>query len=56
VAAPVPPAAPGLADTQSAPVPPAATEHPTAAYGPDGSLVALLTEQDGQARPLVVFA
>jgi tRNA pseudouridine55 synthase len=31
-------------------------EHPTAAYAPDGSLVALLTEQDGQARPLVVFA
>ena len=30
--------------------------HPTAAYAPDGSLVALLTEQDGQARPLVVFA
>ena len=29
---------------------------PTAAFGPDGSLVALLTEQDGQARPLVVFA
>ena len=31
-------------------------EQPTAAYAPDGSLVALLTEQDGQARPLVVFA
>jgi tRNA pseudouridine55 synthase len=31
-------------------------EHPTAAYAPDGSLVALLSEQDGQARPLVVFA
>ena len=29
---------------------------PTAAYAPDGTLVALLTEQDGQARPLVVFA
>jgi tRNA pseudouridine55 synthase len=29
---------------------------PAAAYAPDGSLVALLTEQDGQARPLVVFA
>jgi tRNA pseudouridine55 synthase len=28
----------------------------TAAYAPDGSLVALLAEQDGQARPLVVFA
>ena len=33
----------------------ATPEHPTAAYAPDGSLVALLTEQDGQARPLVVF-
>jgi tRNA pseudouridine55 synthase len=31
-------------------------DHPTAAYAPDGSLVALLAEQDGQARPLVVFA
>ena len=30
---------------------------PAAAYAArDGSLVALLTEQDGQARPLVVFA
>jgi tRNA pseudouridine55 synthase len=29
---------------------------PTAAYAPDGTLVALLTEQQGQARPLVVFA
>jgi tRNA pseudouridine55 synthase len=28
----------------------------TAAYAPDGTLVALLTDQDGQARPLVVFA
>jgi tRNA pseudouridine55 synthase len=35
---------------------PATHEHPTAAYAPDGSLVALLTEQDGQACPLVVFA
>ena len=31
-------------------------DRPTAAYAPDGTLVALLTEQDGQARPLVVFA
>ncbi len=31
-------------------------EPPTAAYAPDGSLVALLAERDGQARPLVVFA
>jgi tRNA pseudouridine55 synthase len=35
---------------------PATHEHPTAAYAPDGSLVALLAERDGQARPLVVFA
>jgi tRNA pseudouridine55 synthase len=28
---------------------------PTAAYAPDGTLVALLTEEAGQARPLVVF-
>ena len=33
-----------------------ASTAPSAAYAPDGSLVALLTEQDGQARPLVVFA
>jgi tRNA pseudouridine55 synthase len=32
------------------------TEDPAAAFAPDGSLVALLTEQAGQARPLVVFA
>ena len=32
------------------------TLSPTAAFAPDGSLVALLTEQDGQARPLVVLA
>ena len=32
------------------------TGSPTAAFAPDGSLVALLAEQDGQARPLVVFA
>ena len=29
---------------------------PVAAYGPDGSLVALLTEEDGRARSLAVFA
>jgi tRNA pseudouridine55 synthase len=29
---------------------------PTAAFAPDGTLIALLTEQGGQARPLVVFA
>jgi tRNA pseudouridine55 synthase len=34
----------------------ASTPGPTAAYAPDGTLIALLTEQAGQARPLVVFA
>jgi tRNA pseudouridine55 synthase len=34
----------------------ATADHPTAAFAPDGSLVALLAERDGQARPLVVFA
>ena len=29
---------------------------PVAAFGPDGSLIALLTETDGQARSLAVFA
>ncbi len=29
---------------------------PVAAFGPDGSLIALLTDADGQARSLVVFA
>jgi tRNA pseudouridine55 synthase len=28
---------------------------PVAAFAPDGSLIALLTEDDGQARPLAVF-
>ncbi len=36
--------------------PSAAHPGPTAAYAPDGTLVALLTEESGQARPLVVFA
>ena len=29
---------------------------PTAAFAPDGTLIALVTEESGQARPLVVFA
>jgi len=33
----------------------AGTRAPTAAYAPDGALIALLTEESGQARPLVVF-
>jgi tRNA pseudouridine55 synthase len=28
---------------------------PVAAYGPDGTLIALVTEESGQARPLAVF-
>lgn len=35
---------------------PAASPGPTAAYAPDGTLIALVTEESGQARPLVVFA
>ncbi|HEU5387159.1 MAG TPA: tRNA pseudouridine(55) synthase TruB [Streptosporangiaceae bacterium] len=35
---------------------PAGTEGPTAAFGPDGTLIALVTEESGQARPLAVFA
>ncbi len=34
----------------------APTPGPTAAYAPDGTLIALVTEESGQARPLVVFA
>jgi tRNA pseudouridine55 synthase len=35
----------------------AGTAGPTAAYAPDGTLIALvITEESGQARPLVVFA
>ncbi len=34
----------------------AAAPGPTAAYAPDGTLIALVTEESGQARPLVVFA
>ncbi|HUB22249.1 MAG TPA: tRNA pseudouridine(55) synthase TruB [Streptosporangiaceae bacterium] len=41
--------------TPQPPQPPQ-TARTTAAFAPDGSLVALLTEQDGQARPLAVFA
>jgi tRNA pseudouridine55 synthase len=34
----------------------AVTSGPTAAYAPDGTLIALVSEESGQARPLVVFA
>jgi tRNA pseudouridine55 synthase len=50
VTAEAPPAGPAPGNGSSAP------QNPTAAYAPDGTLVALLSEQDGQARPLVVFA
>jgi tRNA pseudouridine55 synthase len=43
------PGTPGTAVTAGSP-------GPTAAYAPDGTLIALLTEESGQARPLVVFA
>jgi tRNA pseudouridine55 synthase len=33
-----------------------AKDAPTAAFAPDGTLIALVTEESGQARPLVVFA
>jgi hypothetical protein len=33
-----------------------AKDVPTAAFAPDGTLIALVTEESGQARPLVVFA
>ena len=35
---------------------PTGADEPTAAYAPDGTLIALVTEESGQARPLVVFA
>jgi tRNA pseudouridine55 synthase len=51
-------AAAGAAGTVGAPgrAAPERTSSPTAAYGPDGTLIALITEESGQARPLVVFA
>ena len=44
------------AQTAAAAASPAASPGPTAAYAPDGTLIALVTEESGQARPLVVFA
>jgi tRNA pseudouridine55 synthase len=35
---------------------PSGAAEPTAAFAPDGTLIALVTEESGQARPLVVFA
>ena len=35
---------------------PATDQGPVAAFAPDGRLIALVTEESGQARPLVVFA
>ena len=34
----------------------AGTQAPTAAFAPDGTLIALVAEESGQAKPLVVFA
>jgi tRNA pseudouridine55 synthase len=39
-----------------APAAAGAAPGPSAAYAPDGTLVALVTEESGHARPLVVFA
>jgi tRNA pseudouridine55 synthase len=36
--------------------PQAARDEPVAAFGPDGDLIALLVSQDGELRPLAVFA
>ena len=44
---PVTPAGAGAPSSQPA---------PAAAFAPDGTLIALVTEESGQARPLVVFA
>jgi tRNA pseudouridine55 synthase len=35
--------------------PTGAKDEPTAAFAPDGTLIALVTEESGQARPLAVF-
>jgi tRNA pseudouridine55 synthase len=46
------------ASTLQASTPQAGTgaQAPTAAFAPDGTLIALVAEESGQARPLVVFA
>jgi tRNA pseudouridine55 synthase len=44
------------AETSTAVAVSAASLGPTAAYAPDGTLIALVAEESGQARPLVVFA
>ena len=48
----------GVADATSASPRPGALDAyaPGAAYAPDGTLIALVTEESGQARPVVVFA
>ena len=45
-------------DQQASTAPQTSTDRqtPTAAFAPDGTLIALVTEESGQARPLVVFA
>ena len=52
----LPAAALAAAGTQAAEPGEAAGPRPVAAFAPDGTLVALLAEQDGAARPLAVFA
>ena len=51
LAAATPPATTPAAGQATAPA-----AGPAAAYAPDGTLIALVTEEAGQARPLVVFA
>ena len=46
----LPAAGPGAVSIQTTP------SGPVAAFGPDGALIALLTEEGGQARSLAVFA
>jgi tRNA pseudouridine55 synthase len=52
-AGPDPPASTLQASTSQAST---GAQAPTAAFAPDGALIALVTEESGQARPLVVFA
>ena len=49
-------AAPGPPQASTGPQASMGPQAPTAAYAPDGTLIALVAEESGQARPLVVFA
>lgn len=44
------------AGTEAGSLPAATTEHPAAAFAPDGSLVALLADTGSYAKPVLVFA